>query len=90
MNETKWTPGKWFVESDGTTVTMAHHCVIVAPAPDGAPQSEMKANARLIASAPDLLAALERLTDAAMTRDRGNVEDALITARAAIASAKGE
>ena len=55
------TPGPWTVESDGTSVSMGGQVVIVAPAPDGASQEEMRANARLIAAAPALLAALREL-----------------------------
>lgn len=59
MNEQRHTPGPWVVESDGSTVTMGGQCVIVGPAPDGAPREVEKANARLIAFAPDLLDALK-------------------------------
>lgn len=54
--DTQHTPGSWQVESDGTTVTMNGECVIVSPAPDSRPQ-DAKANARLIAAAPELLGA---------------------------------
>lgn len=57
----KHTPGKWDVNSDGTTVTIGGQCVIVAPAPDGATMAEVRANARLIAAAPKMLEELARL-----------------------------
>jgi len=52
--------------------------------------NEARANARLIAAAPELLAALERMADAwpAQTPDSPHF-DAHIQARAAIAKAKG-
>lgn len=54
------TPGPWTVESDGTTVSMGDQCVIVMPAPDGAPLEEARANARLIAASPRLLKACRK------------------------------
>ena len=56
----KRTPGAWTVESDGTTVSMGGQCVIVAPAPDYRPQDQ-KANAALIAAAPEMAEALQAL-----------------------------
>ncbi len=51
---------------------------------------EGKANARLIAAAPDLLAALEDMTER-MSLYSGGHDDALVTqARAAIAKATGQ
>lgn len=79
-------------------------CIVRADGKTGAPSvRQAHFNARFIAEAPataaerdrlravnaELVAALERLTNAAMTRDRTNVEDALVTARAALARAKG-
>jgi hypothetical protein len=58
-----YTPGPWTVERDGSTVTMGGQCVITGPAPDGAPREEEKANARLIAAAPELLEALASLVE---------------------------
>jgi hypothetical protein len=54
------TPGPWIVESDGTTVSMGNQAVIVGPAPDGARRETMTANARLIAAAPRMSAAIKR------------------------------
>ena len=50
--------------------------------------TERDANARLIAAAPDLLAALETLTDACCQWDNQD-DPALEASRAAIAKAKG-
>ena len=52
--------------------------------------SENEANARLIAAAPDLLAALEKLVRANYGQPSGVTVPALDQARAAIAQAKGE
>ena len=45
----------WTVGPDGTTVIMAGEPVIVSPAVDGTSLEMMRANARLIASAPAML-----------------------------------
>ena len=90
---TQHTPGPWTVESDRTTVSMAHQAVIVAPAPDGASREEMRANARLIAAAPDLLRALERIAVYPCNCPHDSLpgdECESCIARAAIAKAKGE
>ena len=59
--EQQYTPGPWTVENDGMTVSMGGQCVIVGPAPDGSRIDEERANARLIAAAPDLLVACKAL-----------------------------
>ncbi len=77
------TPGPW--EAHGCTL-YAGKCRIGQTWDaeyDGLPTPEMEANARLIASAPDLLSALERLTHP-MADD-----DDLDYAREVIAKAKG-
>jgi len=76
------TPGPWTVESDGTTLVMDGQIVATAIAPDGARIDEQRANARLIAAAPDLLVALQAVLRVA---DRATVE--FDAARAAIAKA---
>ena len=57
---TKYTPGPWGLEANDSVVVMSGQAVIVGPAPDWEPFARQQANARLIASAPDLLAMLER------------------------------
>ena len=52
--------------------------------------SEDFANARLIAAAPDLLEALERLVSAARDVDHGYMDQSIASAEAAIARARGE
>lgn len=96
------TPGPWSVadhDSNGQRIvrnehieicTCWHHCVVAI-------EQEMEANARLIAAAPDLLAALEmqmrRIDVWADTPGAGGASDALLEvgriARTAIAKAKG-
>lgn len=64
------TPDPWSLERDGIAIVMADQVVCGdGLAPDGAGLAERKANSRLIAAAPDLLAALDRLTFAAECRD---------------------
>lgn len=59
--KTTHTPGPWTIDNDRSTVCMAGQRVIVGPAPDGAPREVEIANARLIAAAPELLAALRQV-----------------------------
>lgn len=82
------TPGPWAVDGhfvvrgDGTAL-----CDVWASRP--IPNAEAEANARLIASAPDLLEALEALVWDRDVRDVATHHD-IGRARAAIAKAKGE
>lgn len=94
------TPGPWQVNrkykmsvetcADGQGINLIAEC----SDPDGFRTSgEDQANARLIAAAPELLAALEVIT-ACVDRNGGSVRtitpEAIIQARAAIAKARGE
>ena len=74
--------GGWCVQSRDMTSKARNGGFVsaVCPGPDG------PANARLIAAAPDMLAALERLE---AVREPGDEIAALEQARAAIAKAKG-
>lgn len=57
------TPGPWSLEYDYSLV-MKHHIVTAGPiGPDEASQEEKKANARLIAAAPELLEALKAIVE---------------------------
>lgn len=100
MTNTKHTPGPWRTDnnigrkSELGVVADAAPCVIATMCNAKAWPVEAKANARLIAAAPDLLAALEKLIDhVAITnigkRD-GVIAISLDHGRAAIAKAKGE
>jgi len=57
------------------------------PVPNGVPRKAVKANAHLIAAAPDLLAAIKALLAASMYRDHPAESDMAI---AAIAKAEGK
>jgi hypothetical protein len=106
MSEAKHTPGPWSVVIDDTGGEFTGWPSIVAsPEIDCAvihragfkkefwgdlSQRECIANARLIASAPDLLEALRSLIDMDVAYQRGQrVEAAVDVARAAIAKATG-
>lgn len=90
----KHTPGPWTYRAYSTH---PHH-IIEAEDREGVAytmdhEADSKANATLIAAAPDLLAALERLLNAeALVDDEyyAEIEAAEEQARAAIAKAKGE
>jgi hypothetical protein len=86
------TPGPWVVDRSRNIV--AHSpvgAVFLADVYSGGPGiATANANARLIAAAPDLLAALESLTDVAEHDGECLSEGHITTARAAIARAKGE
>lgn len=97
MTNAKHTPGPWNLEAGRSIVTSsgAFYLSYGKDKASGAPHfsnfCELDANARLIAAAPDLLAALEYLLPIA----EKNVEtsfgkDAVRIARAAIAKAKGK
>lgn len=99
MSEQKHTPGPWTWNGKDmpyADITDANGCVVAGVnecdcATDADARREERANARLIASAPDLLAAL-RTTDAAMRAHPGgdcrSAED-IEAARRAIARAEG-
>ena len=100
-DQPKWTPGDW--AGKGQTSEDAVFCgtmhricadgawLAFVPAwkdnPDEA--SEAEANAHLIAAAPDLYAALERLVDAVSGLSAG-VASISADARAALAKARGQ
>lgn len=96
MSTTKHTPGPWHIARfDATTVEIrSERGLIVAEV--GNTSTEDDANARLIAAAPELLSALQRIADRNLTYLSGKVmgdqisyED-VAAARAAIAKATGE
>jgi hypothetical protein len=92
------TPGPW--EAHGCTLYAGKYRVGQTwdAEYDGLPTPEMEANARLIASAPDLLRALEQLLETAESLNDWLVSDGSINGehelfkkvRAIISKAKGE
>lgn len=69
----KHTPGPWRIESDGSSMAMGGQVCIVSPAPDNASRDEEQANARLIAAAPQMFAALCHIYD--NMADRGELKN---------------
>ena len=101
--KTGHTPGPWKVKWAGKLVNMYGWCVypdsiksyllpiawaFPCDMEDDGKKTE-EANARLIAAAPELLAALESLLSAA-EEDGGDLDGPIEQAKAAIAKAKGE
>jgi hypothetical protein len=101
MTKAKHTDGPWTVESSnegGFVIEKDGYLVIASRGPHEKRANEMLANARLIAAAPELLAALEGFLAmyiaAANSGDWGNwnpeEDPEVIAARAAISKATGE
>ncbi len=109
MSKNKFTPGPWWspdgktIKQDFRPLTEEGGCIIagVMGGSTSGPyfievDDEVSANTRLIAAAPDLLEALEKLVsyDDMAEDDEGNLmvhyADMLNYARAAIAKARGE
>jgi len=83
MTESKHTPGPWYIQPDRRYyVIYSEECGALADVQADLP----KANAQLIAAAPDLLVALEELIAAPNKKRPAEVWEA---ARAAIAKARG-
>lgn len=87
------TPGPWTIEktSHDTEIVAGKYHICNVGESVRCSENEAKANARLIASAPDLLAALQAFAAAGnnFTGWHPAYEDAIIQARAAIARATG-
>lgn len=95
----KHTPAPWHINPTNDSRTKyriyanPQGLSLICNAEGAMPTETNEANARLIAAAPELLAALECLTFTVdgLVSDKGQiVKDALNIARAAIAKAKGE
>jgi hypothetical protein len=66
MTDSKHTPGRWYVGASGRIIMcrmIAGNNVPVAQITGPLPNDEIKANARLIAAAPDMLEALRGLLE---------------------------
>lgn len=90
------TPGPWNIAirnrhegecAPGLWITGANNTVVDTGNLKAWPLSD--ANARLIAAAPDMLAALRWLVEAVEDNDAGSLESAVARAKAAIARATG-
>ena len=100
MTQTTHTPGPWSLRMTGWQTNPAAiysprrpGAVACIPARTSVPLDEQSANARLIASAPDLLAALEQclpIVDAYRRLSLGDGDLTANNARNAIAKAKGQ
>jgi hypothetical protein len=75
----KHTPGPWTVNGL-VVVSLSEDCVVHLPSMTDTPIDECRANARLIAAAPDLLAACKAVRDAFAPMGFYGPEHALLTA----------
>lgn len=86
----KHTPGPWYVSD--TLAIWGKTARLIASCADGRladPSPESRANATLIAAAPDLLASLQEVLDHTPEPHAGDARAILQRARAAIAKATG-
>ena len=88
----KHTPGPWTRNRAINTVDMGRYSVICPFGADSKKHvSEIEANMRIIAAAPDLLAALDAIVKMiGQYSGQGRMDTEISAARAAIAKAKGE
>ncbi len=97
MSEKKFTPGPWkvskspdYFENGATVIRAENNCVIaVLTDLDWPIPKAREANANLIAAAPELLEALEELSNRAHYADGGFYEDMIVKAEKAIKKALG-
>ena len=101
MAETKFTPGPWSIfgplsdkhEPAYRVSAERTLSLTVSPCPDGFVHGENKANAHLIAAAPELYEALEEIVENAVVYYEGSMDiysEAIENARNALAKARGE
>ena len=97
MNNTPHTPGPWELKYEKTgrtidAVIKMGKAAIYFTRGIGQTFEEQQANARLIASAPDLLSALEEMISVFQDHEQYDEESAevILSARAALRKAKGE
>ena len=92
MTDTPWTPGPWrsdYLDRNGQRTVSAEHFEVCTcwHHSVGSIEKEMEANARLIAAAPDLFAALDAIIDG---RFWSMSDDKFGAAKAALAKARGQ
>ena len=90
FDEVRTDCGRAFRIGSGEMLTAGKGCCIIYDDYPGNPDNERKANARLIAAAPDLLEALERSLNWLASYPGGGAIGVYDQARAAIAKARGE
>lgn len=97
MTEPTHTPGPWSLRMTGWQTNPAAiysprrpGAVACIPARTSVPLDEQSANARLIAAAPDLLAALSNIILSSDANCGDSLANAIEAARAAITKAKGQ
>jgi len=97
MEKATYTPGPWRIGDAGSTIFGARDGnpapVTVANLPDASPRAGgdvRRLNAALIAAAPDLLGALEKLVVAMEDELPAGGSDETRAARAALTKARGE
>jgi hypothetical protein len=102
VNETKWTPGPWVVEGTASATVAARHDgaaeIAEVIATGSMTHGERRANAHLIAAAPDLYAALADLLSCASDRSWAHITSgpcrckgcSIDRAEAALSRARGE
>ena len=98
MSETKWTPGPWSVAGTCTVYAVSEDGVNIFDAqvqPGYAgdrrtPVNEITANAQLIAAAPELYEALEKMVEDDFKSGAPDHYQRTASARAALAKARGE
>lgn len=89
---TEHTKGPWIYGADSDEVITKNAALIcdIAPSRESVSDEEADANARLIAAAPELLAALQKLLENAGDCLEVEAPSSLCDARAAIAKATGQ
>ena len=92
ISKNQWSPNKRYLNGETFTVPMSGACTAVIVG-QGCDIFEQESNARLIASAPDLLAMLERVTNQYATLYgalKAPSDPIIEESRALIATIKGE
>lgn len=90
--QAKHTPGPWALDNPASLIVRAptRHRIAEVALVDVALMDNARANAALIAAAPDMLAALHDIVSASDANCGDSLANAINSARAAIARATGE